>query len=129
MLPTLTKNELLYKIKFEREKIIHIIVDIIKLHKNHEIKKLYCQCLCDFTKDNEIFNEFDNLCYYIEEIYKFISIKLHKMIISKGALSRYDYYIIFFLKLLSNCSLYGKRNQNIGLFINLFKINFFFQLK
>lgn len=107
MLPLLAKNNFFLNISYNSSKLIEELVLIIIKHENNLIKKLNLQTLTELTKSKDFFQNCPDFYLYLEKLFHFAHKKLNKMIFSKGLFNRHDYIIIYFLKILSHCALFG----------------------
>ena len=113
MLPLLANNDLFLNISYEGGKLIEELVLIIIKHENNHIKKLNLQTLTELTKSKDFFKNCPDFYVYLEKLFHFSHKKLNKMIFSKGLFNRHDYIIIYFLKILSHCALFGFTEQRL----------------
>ena len=112
LLNSLSKTDLILKVQSQTELIMFSIINIIIKHENYEIKKINFQTLCEITRD---FEDIEGSVFvtHLEKLFEYVSKKLHKMIIYKGVLTKHEYLVMYFLRLISNCAL-AKTNETIS---------------
>ena len=113
MLPLLANNDLFLNIGYDGGKLIEELVMIIIKHENNHIKKLNLQTLTELTKTKDFFQNCPDFYVFLEKLFHFSHKKLNKMIFSKGMSNRFDYIIIYFLKILSHSALFGLQEQKL----------------
>ena len=113
MLPLLANNEFFLDISYDAGKLVEQLILIIIKHENNHIKKLNLQTLTELTKSKDFYIHCSEFSLYLEKLFHFAHKKLNKMIFSKGLFNRHDYIIIFFLKILSHCALFGLSDEKM----------------